>query len=73
MQLLFGMDKEGENMKTVEMVRLIADEGKVLVKGDVEATCVDTFAEDKDNWSEKDAPKEEAEEKVVKEEQTEEA
>ncbi len=48
-------------MKTVEMVRLIADEGKVLVKGDVEATCVDTFAEDKENWSEVDASKEKEE------------
>ena len=34
--------------------RLIADEGKILVKGDVETCCIDT--EIVDGWEEKDAP-----------------
>ena len=39
-------------MKTIEMVRIIADEGKELVKGDQRASCVDTFANKADEWTE---------------------
>lgn len=39
-------------MQTIEMVRLIADEGKELVKGDLRAKCVDTFADKADEWTE---------------------
>lgn len=42
-----------------EMYRLIADEGKVLVKGDIETVCVDT--DTTDGWEEKDAPADEEE------------
>lgn len=44
-------------MQTIEMVRLIADEGKELVKGDIKTSCVDTFADKAGEWSE--VPKEE--------------
>ena len=39
----------------VEMVRLVADEGKVLVNGDVITSCIDT---DKliEDWEEVDEP-----------------
>lgn len=40
-----------------EMVRLVADEGKLLVKGDVTTTCVDT--DSAEGWTEIDAPEEE--------------
>lgn len=33
-----------------EMYRLIAEEGKTLVKGDISSPCVDTY--DKDGWEE---------------------
>lgn len=39
-------------MQTIEMVRLIADEGKELVKGDLRASCVDTFADKASEWTE---------------------
>lgn len=39
-------------MQTIEMVRLIADEGKELVKGDQRASCVDTFADKVSEWTE---------------------
>lgn len=39
-----------------ELVRLIADEGKILVKGNVETSCVDT--ESAEGWEEVDAPEE---------------
>jgi hypothetical protein len=39
-----------------EMFRIVADEGKVLVKGDIVTTCIDTdFIE---GWEEIDAPEE---------------
>lgn len=44
-------------MQTIEMVRLIADEGKALSNGKVLATCVDCCpASEADNWSEIDMP-----------------
>ena len=39
-------------MQTIEMVRLIADEGKELVKGNLKANCVDTFADKAGEWTE---------------------
>lgn len=41
-------------MQQIEMIRLIADEGKVLINGSQEATCVDTFIENVADWSEID-------------------
>ena len=37
--------------------RLIADEGKILVNGDIDTTCIDVNSTD--GWSEIDAPEEE--------------
>ncbi len=39
-------------MQTIEMVRLIADEGKELVKGEYRTNCVDTFADKAGEWTE---------------------
>lgn len=50
MQKLFG--QEVSNMQTIQMVRLIADEGYELVKGDQRASCVDTFADKASEWTE---------------------
>lgn len=44
-------------MKVIERVRLIADEGKVLTNGTIQGTVVDCAIEEKDNWTEIDAPK----------------
>lgn len=41
-----------------EMYRLVADEGKVLTKGEVITSCVDV--EDTDGWTEIDAPEPES-------------
>ncbi len=41
-------------MQQIEMVRLIADEGKVLINGSQAAICVDTFIENIADWSEVD-------------------
>lgn len=41
-------------MTKINMVRLIADEGKELVNGDMRATCVDTFADKVEEWAEVD-------------------
>jgi hypothetical protein len=49
----------------IEMYRLIADEGKVLKKGDIEMTCVDIETNDLVNWQEVDAPIEKKEETNV--------
>lgn len=38
------------------MYRLVADEGKILYKGNTETYCVDIETNDYNNWSEKDAP-----------------
>lgn len=43
-----------------DMVRLIADEGKLLVKGDVTTTCADV--DSAEGWTEIDAPEESVEE-----------
>ena len=41
------------NVEYVEMFRLIADEGKELINGDVRAFCID--AETTEGWTEIDA------------------
>lgn len=41
----------------VELVRLIADENKLLTNGDIETTCIDVSSAD--GWWEIDAPIEE--------------
>ena len=46
-------------MTKIEMVRLIADQGKILTNGKIQAGCIDTFADKADEWTEIDAPKEE--------------
>lgn len=38
--------------ETKQLKRLIADEGKVLVKGEEQTTCIDVEIDDVDNWSE---------------------
>ena len=38
------------------MTRLIADEGKILVNGDVRTSCIDVENDAIDGWSEIDAP-----------------
>ena len=42
-------------------VRLVADDGKSLRKGEIVSTCVDVLAEDVSNWTEIDAPAQEDE------------
>ena len=42
------------NCDYTEMVRLVADEGKVLVKGDVMTSCIDT--DTVEGWEEIDEP-----------------
>jgi hypothetical protein len=42
------------NCEYTEMYRLIADEGKVLVKGEIETTCADV--ESVEGWTEIDDP-----------------
>ena len=37
-------------------VRLAADDGKALQKGEIVSTCVDVLADDMSNWVEIDAP-----------------
>lgn len=49
------MPSEGVEYTTTS--RLIADEGKLLVKGDIETPCIDT--DDVEGWEEIDAPEEE--------------
>ena len=38
--------------ETKQLKRLIADEGKVLVKGEEQTTCIDVEIDDVVNWSE---------------------
>lgn len=45
-----------EGRRVSGYVRLVADEGKVLKKGDIISTCVDTMASDVPNWTEIDEP-----------------
>ena len=47
--------------ETKQLARLIADEGKILVNGDQETTCIDVELQDIEYWQEVDA-KEEKEE-----------
>ena len=42
-------------------VRLIADDGKAIQKGEIVSTCVDVLADDVSNWAEIDAPAQEDE------------
>lgn len=42
-------------------VRLVADDGKALQKGEIVSTCVDVLADDVSNWVEIDAPVQEDE------------
>ena len=53
-------------MKQIKMVRLIADEGKILINGSVYGTVVDVFENEVENWQEAEETKvkinEEAEE-----------
>ena len=44
--------------ETKQIRRLIADEGKVIKKGNIESTAIDVEIEDVDNWIEIDEPKE---------------
>ena len=44
--------------ETKQMRRLIADEGKVLKKGEVESTAIDVDINDIENWVEMDEPEE---------------
>lgn len=46
-----------------EMFRIVADEGKVLVKGDVVTTCADV--ESIEGWEEIDEPEDHSESAVV--------
>lgn len=39
-------------MKQIKMVRLIADEGKILINGSVYGTVVDVFENEVENWQE---------------------
>lgn len=39
------------------MRRLIADEGKIIKKGDIESTAIDVEIDDVENWIEIDEPK----------------
>jgi hypothetical protein len=48
-------------MQKIEMIRLIADEGKILVNGKTTAQCVDVFAANTENWTEVDAADKEPE------------
>lgn len=45
-------------MKCINMVRLIADEGKVLTNGIITAEAVDCFADKANEWEEVDFPTE---------------
>ena len=45
-------------MQIFERLRLVADEGKILTNGKIQGTVIDCAVEDKDNWTEIDAPKE---------------
>jgi hypothetical protein len=57
-------------MTQVQMVRLIADEGKLLTDGEFVGKVIDVCpAEDANKWYEIDAPEEERE--IIESEQTE--
>lgn len=46
-------------MQVIERLRLIADEGKILTNGTIQGTVVDCAVEDKELWTEINAPEEE--------------
>lgn len=48
---------EKPDAEYTERYRLIADEGKILVNGEVQTTCIDV--DSPEGWSEIDAPEEE--------------
>lgn len=48
-------------MQKLEMYRLVADEGKVLTNGTINATCVDVLKDRAEEWTEIDKPEEETE------------
>lgn len=50
-----------EGRRTSAYVRLVADDGKVLQKGDIITQCIDVLADDVGNWIEIDEPEEETE------------
>lgn len=41
-------------MQVITRYRLIADEGKILVKGNLKGSVIDCSEEDKDSWKEED-------------------
>lgn len=43
-------------MTQIQMIRLIADEGKVITDGTIQTPCIDIFAVNLDKWYEIDAP-----------------
>ncbi len=45
-------------MTNEPMVRLVADEGKMLINGEVNATVIDILAEEASYWTEVDLPEE---------------
>lgn len=45
-----------EDRRVSSYVRLVADDGKSLQKGETISTCVDVPADDVSNWVEIDAP-----------------
>lgn len=44
-------------MKQIKMVRLIADDGKILINGSVYGTVIDVFENEVENWQEVDETK----------------
>lgn len=45
-----------DGRKESAYVRLVADDGKALQKGEIVIACVDVLASDVSNWTEVDAP-----------------
>ncbi len=45
-----------EGRRESAYVRLVADDGKALQKGEIVSPCVDVLADDVSNWVEIDAP-----------------
>lgn len=41
-------------MKQIKMIRLVADEGKILTNGNIYGTVVDVFENEVENWQEVD-------------------
>ena len=51
---------EKPDVEYTELFRLVADEGKILVNGDIQTTCIDVNSTE--GWTEIDAPEEDTEE-----------